>query len=150
MTPFAPFTIDVPGTPEPHRRHRSVTRGGRVVTYDDPLNTNYSDRIRWAWRDAGSPTINAGLFILSVTACFPRPKSHLRRSDGGLTAAGLRTPNPSRIDVDNILKAPMDALNGLAWADDRQCIAASVRKQWADMAPCLHIKCVPYPSGGAQ
>lgn len=121
----------VPGTPEPLRRHRAGSRGGRVVTFDDPRNQPYQDRIRWAWREAGAESFGTDLVALYVAAVFRRPESHWT-SRGFLSAAGRRAVNPSRSDVDNIAKNVMDALNGLAWVDDRQVMELTVTKSWGD------------------
>lgn len=121
----------VPGTPEPLRRHRAGSRGGRVVTFDDPRNQPYADRVRWAWRnDTGGESVGDVPVVLTVDCRFPRPTSHFRK-DGGLSAAGERAVIPSRADVDNLAKAVMDALNGWAWGDDRQVVQLLVGKSWA-------------------
>lgn len=125
------FTFHVPGTPEPLRRHRAGSRGGRVVTFDDPRNQPYQDRIRWAWRDAGGTQLGDELVDLQVISLFARPATHIRR-DGSLSALGQRATNPSRSDVDNLAKNVMDALNGLAWTDDRQVVSLTSVKVWAD------------------
>lgn len=41
-------------------------------------------------------------------------------------------------DLDNTLKAILDALNGVAWQDDRQVVQITGRKQWDD-CPEDHI-----------
>ena len=58
-----------------------------------------------------------------VTAWFPRP----------LLKIWKKKPMPSyrhtkKPDADNVLKAVLDALNGLAWGDDAQVFSATVRK----------------------
>ena len=120
------FHLWVPGTPEPWRRAQS--HGAH--RYKDSATTAYQDRIRWAWRDAGSPTLGDAPFQVQVFAYFTRPASHLLTDGVTLSTAGRRAWNPSRADVDNFLKQ-IDALNGLAWTDDRQCLSAAASKQWA-------------------
>lgn len=123
----------MPGTPEPLRRHRAGSRGGRVVTFDDPRNQPYQDRIRWAWREAGGVSFADQLVHLQVICLFQRPASHWT-TRGELSATGRRATNPSRADVDNLAKAVMDSLNGYAWTDDRQVVDLTVTKRWADPA----------------
>ena len=115
----------VPGTPQPWRRARSA--GAR--RFKDPASEAHADLIRWAWRDVGSPTVGAAPFRLTVIAQFQRPASHLT-TRGVINAAGRAAEHPSRSDVDNIAKAVMDALNGLAWDDDRQCVFLAAEKRW--------------------
>lgn len=124
------FTI--PGRPEPQRRARATTRGGHVRMIDDQRNRSYADRVRYAWRDAGADEHGHEPLHAVINARFPRPKGHWT-SKGELSAAGRREPHClNRVDVDNIGKAVLDALNGYAYADDRQVVDISVRKQWAD------------------
>ena len=119
-TPDIWFTV--PGKPEPLRRHRAGIRAGRVATFDDPRNRTYADRIRWAWRAAGAIDLDRAPIVLVVRAVFARPATHWT-SKGALSKAGRSTPYPiGRPDLDNVIKAVMDALNGLAWRDDSQVI----------------------------
>ena len=37
-----------------------------------------------------------------------------------------------RPDADNIAKAILDALNGVAWKDDKQVVELSITKEWAE------------------
>lgn len=56
--------------------------------------------------------------VIDVTATFKRPK----KSDYYCM---------KRPDVDNILKM-MDALNGVAWVDDKQVVSATVSKNYGE------------------
>jgi Holliday junction resolvase RusA-like endonuclease len=121
----------VPGKPEPLRRHRAGIRGGRVATFDDPRNGTYADRIRWAWREAGAVDLGDSPVVLVVRAYFARPKGHWT-TKGTLSTAGKRAPYMTgRPDLDNLVKAVMDALNGHAYRDDSQVINyAGSGKHW--------------------
>ena len=56
---------------------------------------------------------------------FGRPKSHLRKN-------GLREGAPAlpRCDLDNMAKAVLDSLNGIAWDDDAQVRRLVVEKSY--------------------
>jgi Holliday junction resolvase RusA-like endonuclease len=56
---------------------------------------------------------------------FGRPKSHLCK-------AGVRADAPAlpRSDVDNMAKAVLDSLNGIAWDDDCQVARLVVEKSY--------------------
>jgi len=58
-----------------------------------------------------------------VNAWFQRPKSKIWKTKP--MPAYRHTTKP---DADNVLKAVLDALNGLAWVDDAQVFSATVRK----------------------
>jgi len=66
---------------------------------------------------------NAIAAEIIVTAWFPRPKSKTRK-----TIPNLRYWHTTKPDADNILKAILDALNGLAWVDDCQIASAKIKK----------------------
>ena len=102
----------------------------------------YAGHVQVAWRRAGATSLPDGPVHLTITATFLRPSGHHLR-DGSLSAAGRRAVLPApRIDVDNLAKGVMDALNGCAWRDDRQVVELTVRKQWASggHGEGLHVK----------
>jgi Holliday junction resolvase RusA-like endonuclease len=57
---------------------------------------------------------------VDIVAYFVRPKTNKNSS-----------PITVRTDVDNIAKAVLDALNGLAYIDDKQVCRLSVKKEWS-------------------
>lgn len=143
MTPtYVRFTV--PGKPEPQRRPRFSRHGAHVVTYSSSKDTSYADRIRWAWRESGSVDFGQAPLELSVIAVFARPKAHWLAS-GELSSMGIFVGPNHRVspDLSNIVKALEDALNRLAYVDDRQiCSYAEARKVWTvtpDEAPRLEI-----------
>lgn len=78
----------------------------------------------------GQPRIE-GPVTLYVDAAMSRPGAHWLR-DGTLSAAGTRTPRPTRKpDIDNILKLGADALSGRAFGDDALIVKAHCTKRWA-------------------
>jgi len=60
---------------------------------------------------------------------FSRPKSHLRKA--GLAKDAPRLPRP---DLDNMAKAVLDSLNGVAWVDDSQVSRLVVEKSYGTEA----------------
>ena len=73
--------------------------------------------------------------VLSITACRPIAKKHFVN---GERENGLRSDRDSWIleaptmvpDADNIGKFCMDALQGIARADDKQVVRLSITKAW--------------------
>ncbi len=49
----------------------------------------------------------------------------------------LKYPSP---DVDNYLKAALDILNGVVWADDKLIIKLHGEKRWAKDEPSIELK----------
>ena len=129
------IAFHVPGTPEPWRRARSHG----AMRFTDPRSRAYTGHVQVAWRRAGATRLPDGPVRLTITAVFPRPPGHHLR-DGTLSAAGRRAVLPAPcIDVDNIAKAVMDALNGHAWRDDRWVVHLTARKQWSTPGRCVGV-----------
>jgi len=80
-----------------------------------------------------------GALNLEFTFVFARPKS-LGRQDPS------RQPRTARPDVDNLVKATCDALNGRLYHDDSQVVEVTARKFYAavDEAPHIEVSCEPF------
>lgn len=64
-----------------------------------------------------------------IRAGYPIPISDSKRVRAEKVTGQLRvTKKP---DIDNVAKAVLDALNGIAWLDDRQVILLEARKEYA-------------------
>lgn len=126
-----PITFSVPGDPVPQPRVRVSTRGGFARAYvpsKHPVHA-YRQAIAAAAVAAGvTPTDEEPLTVI-LDLVFGRPATHKNKS-------GLRRNAPvlPRCDVDNAAKACLDALNGVAWADDRQVGKLVVEKSYGEEA----------------
>jgi Holliday junction resolvase RusA-like endonuclease len=126
-----PLTFEVPGNPVPQPRPRVSTRGGFARAYvpgKHPVHA-YRQAIAAAALEAGAtPTTTEPLTVI-LDLVFARPASHL-------TKKGLRNGAPvlPRFDVDNCAKACLDALNGVAFADDSQVAKLVVEKSYGTEA----------------
>jgi Holliday junction resolvase RusA-like endonuclease len=87
----------IPGRPVPLQRSR--TRAGKH--YLPPRSRAYRELVQAAWLEAGRPTVGAEPFTLSARFYGARANA----------------------DLDNLVKAVLDALNGLAFADDAQLMS---------------------------
>lgn len=88
--------IEIPGTPVPKQRPRLVS--GRVFT---PSKTHAAEElIAWKARAAGA---------------------RISTSDVSVTV-GFYFTGKRRGDIDNLVKTVLDALNGVAYVDDRQVV----------------------------
>lgn len=98
----------VPGRPRPKGRPRADARfrGRRVdIHFYTPRETKEFEQL-------------VGTYALAAGA---RPVRHPVEVEVEVWLAGKRG------DGDNYLKAILDGLNGVAWEDDRQVVAASIR-----------------------
>lgn len=127
--------IDIPGAPFAQPRQRVTTsrrRDGRTVarTYQPAEARSWKERASWAMlRARGEPIgpsgrvrltagVLSGPLRIGVVFWFACPKTAERR----------RAPAPAqwhqgRPDLDNLLKAVLDAGTGVLWGDDRQVVA---------------------------
>lgn len=129
MSAAQQIRLVVPGRPVPNKRPRLNKRRGTIHTPAE--SSNYQERIKAEWMVAGRPRLADGVPIIAyVDAYYSRPGAHLRVR-GGLTAAGQRSQYPTpQADLDNVVKQ-LDALNGLAFKDDRYIVEIHARRIWA-------------------
>ena len=109
----------VPGAPRPKGRAR-VTRGGHAYT---PGRTRSYEALVATVAMAAGVEVIEGPVRLTVHAYLPRPKRLCRRKDDPCAL-----PAPSRPDLDNIVKAISDGLDGVAWRDDAQVVEVYASK----------------------
>lgn len=126
-----PLTFSVPGDPVPQPRPRVSTRGGFARAYvpgKHPVHA-YRQAIAAAALEAGATPTTTEPITVILDLVFARPPSHL-------TKKGVRKGAPllPRFDVDNCAKAALDALNGVAWADDSQVARLVVEKTYGTEA----------------
>ena len=68
--------------------------------------------------------------MLELNLYFPIPKSTRKKDVPAMRTGEIRPTK--RPDLDNILKAVSDALNGIAYKDDSQIVAAVIQKFYSD------------------
>jgi len=120
------LTFVVPGEPVPQPRARVSTRGGFARAYvprQHPVHA-YRDVIAITAKAAGA-TVTDEAVSVTISATFGRPKSH--RNKGGLKKSAPLMP---REDVDNLAKAVLDGLTGVAWHDDKQVASLHIVKRY--------------------
>lgn len=119
-------TFTIPGNPKGKARPRVNTNTHRAYT---PESTKqYEQTVKYSYLDAypAGRRIHNGPCSVEITACFPVPASWNRKKRE-MALAGLLEPE-TKPDCDNIAKAVLDALNGLAYKDDSQVTELTVRK----------------------
>lgn len=129
----ADLSFSVGITPVSKGRAR-VTRSGHAFT---PKTTRTAESlIAQAYMDAEAPRRHPGPVVVLVSAAFPVPASWPKWK----REQALRGEWPCTCvkDVDNLAKTVTDALNDLAYTDDRQIIELRARKHYAEV-PGLSI-----------
>lgn len=117
------------GEPKAKGRPR-FTRNGRAYT---PKNTaSYENLVRLAYTEqCGNGEMLLGELSANIIAYFSVPQSASKKAKRSML---LGEANPcKKPDCDNIAKIILDALNGYAYADDKQITDLRVIKKYAEM-----------------
>lgn len=106
------------------QRPRATVRGGHASIYTPRKTRVFEERVRKAWREQVGEEWAGFTGSVSVTVSVTR---ELAKSNPKKWAGRQDVQKP---DVDNVLKAVLDALNGLAYADD-----AHITRELAEKMP---------------
>jgi len=68
--------------------------------------------------------------ILHLTFYFPIPRSWSKKRQNAARSGQIKHTN--KPDVDNLVKAIKDALNGLVWHDDSQIVYLFAKKEYSE------------------
>lgn len=126
--------ITIPGEPCAQGRPRISTAGGFPRAYDPAKSRNYKAFVKLiaqeeipvqGWRYTELP------LAVTITAYMSIPSSKSKKFK---QAAALGVERPTKKpDIDNIFKCVTDALSGIAYKDDKQIVAATVNKWYAEV-----------------
>jgi Holliday junction resolvase RusA-like endonuclease len=102
-------------------------QGGKVHSFTPAQTAAYEALVAATYRSS-FPGMEAacGAVQVAIRAFYDIPKSWTKEKRKK-AAAGM-IPATVKPDADNILKVIADALNGIAWQDDKQIIYATVEK----------------------
>lgn len=102
------------------------TKNGHTFTPDS--TREYEELVRAMYRQKykGKPTSEPVTVNINVYTAPAKSLSKKKRADL-LSRAPMKKP-----DLDNVAKIILDALNKVAWHDDTQVTALSVRRVWSD------------------
>lgn len=120
--------FQVPGEPKAKARPR-VTRSGIAFT---PKNTvMYENLVRTSFQQSYQDHVPLDCEMQAIiTAYFSIPKS-VSNKKKELMSFGLINPT-KKPDLDNIAKAILDSLNGIAYKDDSQIVSLLISKKYSD------------------
>lgn len=133
----------VPGEPVAKGRPRFGIRktrdGGSYVSVRTPEKTViYENHVKLEYieQTGGHRFDDNGMLEIEIEAYFSIPKSASKKKRALMLTGDIRpTKKP---DMDNILKAVADALNGIAYRDDSQIVRATIDKYY-DAAPRMIV-----------
>jgi len=120
-------TFKVEGNPIGKGRPKFARRGNYVAAYTPTKTRDYEDQIREAAiraMGASEPLENPVIAYLYITVPIPASYPKKRRQ-----ACLLNEERPmKKPDIDNIVKAFLDAMNGVIYADDSQVCSLQATK----------------------
>lgn len=128
----AVIQFEIPSAPVPKARPRTVSgKGGFVRTYTPAKTVNYEMVVKNYAKIAmdGRPPLT-GPVQLSCSFYLPIPKSWSKTKKADALAGKLLPI--SRPDIDNYIKAVLDAANEIVVRDDSQVVALVSKKQYSE------------------
>lgn len=135
----------VPGDAVGKGRPRACRIGKGIRMYTPAKTASYEQLVQhYAISCNGSKPLEGPLSIdLSIGVSVPASWSKRRKADA---LAGRERP-AKKPDVDNIIKAICDSLNGITYHDDAQIVEVSARKFYAD-EPVTRVTVAQIPGEG--
>ena len=106
-----PGVVEIAGEAVAKGRPR-MTRSGHA--YTPAATARFEAMVREVAMDAEIPYYDAGALYAAVLFVVPYPKAVAKKRRGTIVF-----PESARSDLENLKKAVFDALNGVAWRDDR-------------------------------
>ena len=131
------LTFEIPGDPRGKGRPRFSSHNGVSRTYTDDKTAAYENLVTLAAQRAmeGRPPFE-GPVAVQVAAYFRIPASASKNREAAMldySELPLKLP-----DLDNILKAVLDGLNQVAFADDKQVVWITAHKRY-DRTPRVQV-----------
>lgn len=133
----ASVAFTVPGKPVGKGRPRAAKQGKHIRLYTPETTATYESTVALVASQAmgGQPLI-AGPVEVVMRQVLPIPTSWSKRKQAD-AQAGVVLPGV-KPDMDNVIKAIFDAINGVVWNDDTQVVDLQVRKRYG-LTPCVNV-----------
>lgn len=123
------YNFTVPGKPRGKGRPRFRRAGNFVQTYTPADTAAYENLVALEYQAVGGKLLEGPVEVY-VTAWYPIPKN-LSKAKRAEMDRGMFVPH-SKPDADNVLKAVLDGLNGVAYKDDTQVQMANILRLYSD------------------
>jgi Holliday junction resolvase RusA-like endonuclease len=105
-----------------------MTRSGH--TYTPAETVNYENLVKVLFREAYPDHVPTDAELTAnIEAVFPIPESWSKKKKKQAVGGWI---HPRKPDADNIAKAILDSLNGIAYADDSQIYRMTVTKRYGE------------------
>lgn len=141
MHNHSPVSFVVPGEPVGKGRPRVSTIGGHARMFTPKKTANYETLVSMAAQQAMAdreliegPVMVELQILVGVAASWSKKKTAQ-----ALAGQVMPTKKP---DIDNVLKAICDGINGIVFKDDVQVVDVHSRKRFSE-TPGVRVKVVP-------
>lgn len=141
MRDLDPVSFLVPGEPVGKGRPRIGKVGNHARMFTPAKTASYEGLIALAGTNAmdGRTLLECPVMVeMRIVLAIPQSMSKKRKA---LAIAGELFPT-KKPDMDNVIKAIYDGLNGVVWKDDVQVVDAFVRKRYGEV-PGVHVRIIP-------
>jgi Holliday junction resolvase RusA-like endonuclease len=120
------------GEPVGKSRPKFSTFNGHAMAYTPQKTVNYETLVKLSYQQQcnDKPYEKDIPLRAEITAYFPIPKSASMKRKKMMLEGQIR--HTKKCDSDNLAKAVLDALNGIAYYDDSQVCELSVSKLYSD------------------
>ncbi len=133
------LSFTIPGEPIAKARPRATTVHGHARMYTPKKSAAFEDRVSIYAQEAGAEVLDGPVAVtLRFWSAWPKTKWRKR------TPRGEAWKDNGK-DVDNLAKAVLDGLNGVAWHDDRQVVLLEVSKLYTAQGKPARVEVEVWP-----
>lgn len=126
-------TFTIPGAPQGKARPRVTSHG----TFTPKKTKDYERQVIAQYRaQCGGIEFEDRAISVSILALYQVPQSKSKLIKSKMLDGSIRPK--VKPDADNLAKAVLDALNGIAYKDDAQIVELTVQK-WYSASPAVHV-----------
>lgn len=131
------IAFTVPGQPQGKGRPRIGKIGQHARMFTPAKTVAYEGLIAIAAQQAmaGRPMLDGPVEVSLAIECQVPASWSQKKQRQALAGEVMPTTKP---DVDNVVKAVFDGLNGVLWRDDVQVVSLRLRKRYA-ATPCVRV-----------
>lgn len=130
------YRFTVPGQPQGKGRPRFAVNGGYARAYTPERTASYENLVKLSYQREYGQTMTAGALKMAIRAYYTMPSSWSKKRR--LAALNREIYPVVKPDMDNIVKVICDALNGIAYLDDKQIVSLEMYKRY-DVAPRVEV-----------
>lgn len=125
------LTLTIPIMPTPKARPRAQIFSGRVHIFTPKTTADYERKIASYYQQSSKAFKfdKDQAICVSIVFGMPIPKSTPKSRKQAMAQGIIR--HTKRPDIDNLAKAVLDALNGVAWDDDSQIVKLTASKEYS-------------------